>query len=55
MPRLPGRSKSAADTTLSLKDPPLDVAGQKNFLVIVKISINGKELTRSRGYQIRQT
>lgn len=29
VPRLPERSKSAADTTLSLKDPPLDVAGQK--------------------------
>lgn len=48
--------KSAADTTLSPKDPPLEKKKKiKSPPVIVKISINGKSLTRSRGYQIGQT
>lgn len=47
--------KSAADATLSPKDPPLEKKKKKGPPVIVKISINGKELTRSRGYQIGQT
>lgn len=50
----PRMLKSAADTTLFLKDMPLDLP-QQNVTVIVKIYINGKALTRSRGYQIWQT
>lgn len=50
----PRMLNTAADTTLFLKDPPLDLTKQ-NVTVIVKIYINGKELTRSRGYQIWQT
>lgn len=41
--------KSAADTTLSPKDPTLEEKKKKKSPpVIVKICINGKELTRSR-------
>lgn len=47
----PRMLKSAADTTLFLKDMPLDLPEQ-NVTVIVKIYINGKALTRSRSYQI---
>lgn len=50
----PWMLNTAADTTLFLKDPPLDLPKQ-NVTVIVKIYINGKELTRSHGYQIWQT
>lgn len=52
--RGPRMLNSAADTTVFLKDLSPDLLKQ-NVTVIVKIYINGKELTRSHSYQIWQT